>query len=441
MSSLGLLANFFPDMGGGGISHPPGLPVRTPLPSGDDTSSDRTGLLNGGGGLSDMLLGVGMGLLSNRNVGQGLAQGFQNYQQLAQIGIQRKRQESLDKLAADREARMAAGQDWLRQHTLERDKVTDQHSAENVKLQQAQFDLQKQHANQPQLIDVQKPDGTVQKEWRVPGAETGVAIGAPVAQTRGMHVVGGALVDATGKEIYKAPDKAPSLNEDAVNLTAEQILGGDTAAMTNLGRGAQVAENVAAIRNRVAQLAKERGLNGQAILDSIAGFGAHKASERTLGTQEANALAAGQEALSALGIGRDVSKALPRGNWVPVNMAVQAFQRGTSNPQLAGFGRAMATIANTYARAVNPKGLPHEAVVSETLKALSSAQGPDALNAMLDVMEKEIGLAQKSPAQARKVMQDMRQGRDTATGGANGNEPPTPAGVVKPIYGPGWRIK
>jgi hypothetical protein len=122
-------------------------------------------------------------------------------------------------------------------------------------------------------------------------------------------------------------------------------------------------------------------------------------------------------------------------------MAVQAFQRGTSNPQLAGFGRAMATIANTYARAVNPKGLPHEAVVSETLKALSSAQGPDALNAMLDVMEKEIGLAQKSPAQARKVMQDMRQDRDTATGGANGNEPPTPAGVVKPIYGPGWRTK
>ncbi|WP_292530426.1 hypothetical protein [Methylocystis sp.] len=428
MSSLGLLANFFPDAGSGGSSHPLGLPVRKPLPSGDDTSSDRTGLLNGGGGLSDMLLGVGMGLLSNRGVGPGLAQGFQNYQQLAQIGQQRKRQESLDKLAADREARMAAWQDWQRQHMTEREKIEDAQRAASTGLQREQFDFTRAQADKPLAMDIPQPDGTFKKGFVRPTGEIVSTVGAPVAQTRGRHVVGGVLVDDLGKEIYKAPDKSPSLNEDAINLTAEQILGGDTAAMTNLGRGAQGAENVAAIRNRVAQLAKERGLNGQAILDSIAGFGGHKASERTLGTQEANALAAGQEALSALGIGREASVALPRGNWVPVNMAVQAFQRGTSNPQLAGYGRAMATIANTYARAVNPKGLPHEAVVSETLKALSSAQGPGALNAMLDVMEKEIGLAQKSPAQARKVMQDLRQGKEPAVGS-------------KPISGPGWRTK
>ena len=62
----------------------------------------------------------------------------------------------------------------------------------------------------------------------------------------------------------------------------------------------------------------------------------------------------------------------------------------------AKYGQAMATIANTYARAVNPKGLPHEAVVADTLNRLSSAQGPEALNAILDVMQQEIELAEKS---------------------------------------------
>ena len=158
-------------------------------------------------------------------------------------------------------------------------------------------------------------------------------------------------------------------------------------------------------------------------MDAAAEYMGQQAGERTLGTQEANAMTAGTEASNALLIGRGANAALPRGNFVPVNQAIQAWQSGNSDPRLAKFGQAMATIANTYARAVNPKGLPHEAVVSDTLKRLSSAQGPEALNAILDIMQQEIDLAEKSPNQAREIIKENRAMR-------NGDKPEKPSAGV-----------
>jgi hypothetical protein len=215
--------------------------------------------LNAPGGASDMLTSLGMGLLSNRNLGQGIGQGFQNYQQQALLGNQQKRQASLDKLAADREARMAAGQDWLRQHTVARDAVTDQHSAQTMGLQQAQFDLQKQQANKPQLVDVPQADGTVQKQWVTPGGAVGGASGAPgvavgaavgdgdverdvAARKRVLQTQGVDASDPRNQQ-YMLTGKFP--REDAQPLTAsdkkaildadEMVLANETA-INNLGR-------------------------------------------------------------------------------------------------------------------------------------------------------------------------------------------------------------
>lgn len=227
----------------------------------------------------------------------------------------------------------------------------------------------------------------------------------------GRHVVGGALIDDNGNEIYKAKGIGPSLTPEAIAFGGEQLARGDKSVLANLGRGAQGAENVTALRNEAVKYAIAHGIDPRKAMDAAAEYMGQQASERTLGTQEANAITAGTEASNALLIGRGANAALPRGNFVPVNQAVQAWQSGNSDPRIAKFGQAMATIANTYARAVNPKGLPHEAVVADTLKRLSSAQGPEALNAILDVMQQEIDLAEKSPNQAREIMKENRAQR------------------------------
>jgi len=249
----------------------------------------------------------------------------------------------------------------------------------------------------------------------------------------GRHVVGGALIDDNGNEIYKAKGVGPSLTPDAIKFGGEQLARGDKSVLANLGRGAQGAENVTALRNEAVNYALAHNIDPRKAMDAAAEYMGQQAGERTLGTQEANAMTAGTEASNALLIGRGANAALPRGNFVPVNQAVQAWQSGNSDPRLAKFGQAMATIANTYARAVNPKGLPHEAVVSDTLKRLSSAQGPEALNAILDVMQQEIDLAEKSPNQAREIIKENRAMR-------NGDKPEKPsAGVTS--SGLKWSIE
>jgi len=239
----------------------------------------------------------------------------------------------------------------------------------------------------------------------------------------GRHVVGGALIDDNGNEIYKAKGVGPSLTPAAIKFGGEQLARGDKSVLANLGRGAQGAENVTALRNEAVNYALAHDIDPRKAMDAAAEYMGQQAGERTLGTQEANAMTAGTEASNALLIGRGANAALPRGNFVPVNQAIQAWQSGNSDPRLAKFGQAMATIANTYARAVNPKGLPHEAVVSDTLKRLSSAQGPEALNAILDIMQQEIDLAEKSPNQAREIIKENRAMR-------NGDKPEKPSAGV-----------
>ena len=218
-------------------------------------------------------------------------------------------------------------------------------------------------------------------------------------------------------EFAEAQKKGPSLTPESIKFLGQQLAKGDTTVLQNLGRGAQGAENVTALRNEAVAYALQNGMDPRMAMDAAAEYLGQRAGERTLGTNEANAVNAGTEAMNALTIGRKANVELPRGQFMPVNAVFQAIQKGTSNPQLAKYGQAMATIANTYARAVNPKGLPHEAVVSDALQRLSSAQSPDALNAIFDVMQQEIEMAQKAPAQAREVLKKNRANGGSATKG------------------------
>jgi hypothetical protein len=361
--------------------------------------------LYGAGGPGDALISVGMGLLSQRGVGRGIAAGLQNAAAMADIANQRQRQATLDKLAQGREERQIAWNNYLQKRQGEQDALEAKKFDADQNYRTATLGLAGARLNEPTLVEKRLGPDQAQKMWIRPGETEGTAFGEP----------------------YKVTNPEDSLlSGDAVDSMASCILAGEKGVLTGLGRGAQGAENIRRVQEAVAK----RNPGAADILNKQIEAIAQGAEARTLGTQEAGALSAGTEALGALKIGREQSAKLSRGNWVPVNLAVQAWQKGTSNPELASFGRAMHTIANSYARAVNPKGLPHEQVINDTVKALSSAQGPEALNAMLDVMQQEIEMAQKSPAQARQVLKDLREGRE-----------PTPITTAPPISGNGWRLK
>jgi hypothetical protein len=369
---------------------PDAQPEGEPSTGGFDSVANGLKNLYGAGGPGDPLISIGMGLLSQRGVGRGLAAGMQNMAAMSEIANQRQRQATLDKLALERENRQIAWQNYLKTRQADQDALDAKRFDADQAYRTQSLGLSGARLNEPQLQEKRIGPGQAQKFWIKPGETEGVPFGQPYAVNN--------------------PEDG-LLSSEAVDSMAGRILAGEKNVMTGLGRGAQGAENIRRVQEAVAKRNPEAG----AILNKQIEALGQGAEARTLGTQEANAISAGTEALGALQIGRDVSAKLSRGNYVPVNMAIQAWQKGTSNPELAAYGRAMHTIANTYARAVNPKGLPHEKVVEDTVKSLSSAQGPDALNAMLDVMQREIEMAQKSPAQARQTLKDLREGKTPAT--------------------------
>jgi hypothetical protein len=78
--------------------------------------------------------------------------------------------------------------------------------------------------------------------------------------------------------------------------------------------------------------------------------------------------------------------ALPRGQWVPVNRAIQAVQAGESNPQLKAFAIANLQLAELWARAMNPTGVMRTSDREIALSMLSTADSPQAYKAAVDAV-------------------------------------------------------
>lgn len=231
-------------------------------------------------------------------------------------------------------------------------------------------------------------------------------------------IKGGPADPEQAAAVAKAKSTGGVLPDDTADWLAERVIAGDAKALTNLGRGAQGAENIIKVQTLASKKAAERGLNPNDILAKVAEQSGLTAQQRTFGTQVARMAVNSTEAQGAIDLGRKASADVPRTNWVPVNKAIQAYQSGTSDPKLAAFGAANLAIINTYSRAISPTGTPtvHDKEHAERL--LSTASGPDAYNAVLDQMNKEIEIAHAAPSKAKKEMEAIRKGEAREPTGA-----------------------
>jgi len=248
---------------------------------------------------------------------------------------------------------------------------------------------------------------------------------------------GDQLVDPTGQVTARNEGGAnATISDDNADFLAERVLAGDKQALVGLGRGAQGANNLAKVQGLVAQKAQERGLSAKDILANSAEAQGLNAQQRTFGTQTARMSTSSVEAQGAIALGRQASALVPRGNWVPVNKAIQAFQANTSSPELGKFAAANLAIVNTYARAINPNGQPTVADKEHAREMLNTAMGPDQYNAVLDQMQQEIDMAHNSPSIAKRGLENIRKGKafmdgigqnDIFSHGGSGSEAPAKA--------------
>lgn len=222
---------------------------------------------------------------------------------------------------------------------------------------------------------------------------------------------GGAIFQG-GKEVYRNDGGANgTMPDQTADFLAERVLAGDTKALIGIGRGAQGSNNLAKVQGLVAQKAAERGIDAKDMLAATAEQSGLNAQQRTFGTQTARMSTSSVEAQGAITLGRQASQLVSRGNWVPVNRAIQAFQTNSGSPEISKFAAANLAIINTYARAINPNGQPTVADKEHAREMLSTAMGPDQYNAVLDQLNAEIEMAHKSPEIAKKGLENLRKGK------------------------------
>ena len=244
--------------------------------------------------------------------------------------------------------------------------------------------------------------------------------------------------DETGKEISReelrkgaaprlfAPAHAggagePTLDDDTLTSMAEQYLAGDKSVFQNLGRGAQGAANVVALRQRVTQVAKEAGMTPDQIALVQNEFQGMGAAQRALGTRSANFGLAEKEAYAMADLVTEASSKVPRTQFMPINKAIIAYENNTGDPEARQFGAALNSFINAYARAVSPIGTPTVSDKDHARSMLSTADSHEALTAIMGQLKREMDAAGAAPGAVQKQMRERQSqsaARVTNRGGA-----------------------
>lgn len=219
------------------------------------------------------------------------------------------------------------------------------------------------------------------------------------------------------------------LDKPTIDAMARQAMSGDTSVFTNLGRGAQGAENVIAVRKRIAELNSGSGESGAEQAQRNAEFFGVKAGQRTLGTRSANIELAATEFKQVLPVVQAASKAVSRTNYPDLNKIIQMFEEKTGDPNVVKFGGGVNTLVNLYARAISPSGNPTVSDKDHARLILNRAWSQGQFDAAVGMMSQEIDAALSSPDAVRDAMRKRfleGQGGAKAPAGAT-NTPPAAA--------------
>lgn len=233
---------------------------------------------------------------------------------------------------------------------------------------------------------------------------------------------GSAVIDQkTGKPVFE--NRTLPVNSDTLTAMADQYLAGDKSVFHNLGRGAQGAETILALRQRVYERAQEMGMKPAEVAMRMAEFSGLAASQRTLGNRSANIELAATEFKQVLPIVVAASNAVSRTQYPDLNKIIQAYEEKIGDPNIVRFGGGINTLINLYARAINPTGVPTVSDKDHAREILQKAWAQGQFNAAVDMMRQEIDAALASPEKVRDAMRKRFLG---------GQGPATPAAPVKP---------
>jgi len=214
-----------------------------------------------------------------------------------------------------------------------------------------------------------------------------------------------------------AADPDARLDSETVDLLAQQAMAGDTSVYQNLGRGVQGAQNIVAIRKRVAQLAKDEGKTGSDIAASNVAFGGEKAAARSTAVASGKQAQAAEEATQLADQALEVSKNFSRTNAPTVNAGLNAMRRQGGDSQVSQFNVAINGFKNTYSRAISPTGTPTVHDKQHADELFSIDQSPAQFEASIAQAKKEMAAAIAAPGHVQAQQRARIAGKPAASSG------------------------
>jgi hypothetical protein len=282
------------------------------------------------------------------------------------------------------------------------------------------YALDQAAAQQERAIEERKMSPEYQRS-RAQAIAEGEAM-APRVAAAGSAVVRPGAVGTEGPIWVNRP-AGGTMDQQTLDLLAERVYAGDTKALTGLGRGAQGAENLMQVHQRVAQLAAERNTDASQILRNIATQASNVAEARKVGTAAGGFGIAEKSMEESLPVMLEASNNVPRSSFPGLNRLILEGRTQVGDPNVAKLLVAVDTAAKDYAKIVNPIG--GGAVRLEDIRyarqLLAGSDSPEVLLAKAQQLYKEAGVTRRA---IDRQKEELRTGKPT----------PAPAGVT-PVPG------
>lgn len=209
---------------------------------------------------------------------------------------------------------------------------------------------------------------------------------------------------------------------ETIDMMANLLI--QTGNIPPLGSGKKAADARTQIMNRAQEISAGTGATPAQAATTMAGnkseYAGSISGQRAVGTQIANVQIAANEATKMINVAKPYVEKVDPTDYPTLNSIGNFVSRKTGDPNITGLATSLNSLVNTYARAINPKGVATVSDKNHAREILNDAMSKGQLNEAFTVMQQEMAAA-------------LASGPETKANLRGGNAPaatPAPAGAV-----------
>jgi hypothetical protein len=209
-------------------------------------------------------------------------------------------------------------------------------------------------------------------------------------------------------EVSAANKATTTLSKEDADFVADQYLAGDRMAASGFARSAQ---NMAMVRKSIREKAEAQGVTGADLAMKIAEFHGIVSAETAVGRREATIDMFANEARTIIEVAKRASKEVPRGEFVPFNRAMIAFETKTGDPKTVALGAALNAVINTYAKAINGGQQGTVSDKDHAREVVDIAYSDNQMDSIYNILDQELQAAKDAPGQVKQGLRDLQAGK------------------------------